>query len=58
MCFCLARVIVIGTKDYKIWRYPTMDYGVGLKWRKWRIITEKMTSSLFLRYFSSDPFHT
>ena len=48
--------------EFEIRRDPTMDYGVGCpgasEKKSHRLIMEKMTSSHFLCYFSSDPFHT
>ena len=47
--------------EFEILRDPTMDYGVCCPLaseKNLRLIMEKMTSSHFLRYISSDPFHT
>ena len=59
--FILYLQVMIHTSlnEFKIRRDPTMDYGVGcpLASEK-RLIMGKMTSSHFLSYFSSDPFHT
>ena len=48
--------------EFEIRRDSIMDYGVGCPWasekKSHSLIIEKMMSSHFIRYFSSDPFHT